>query len=873
MSSQQQSSSSSHIPSLLHQLISKSISNSNTQQSTYKLCLRLLQTSFPTMSDVNVREKIQQDLHMSHQLQDLEWITDIFQKLDQIAPQLSHKLATPNQSIQKMIQLISQLADLKLNYAPENAGSASASGTANARRFIYAENDAGVFQENDKDLMTDEDDAQQNQTPLHHHQGGGANLNARRQAPPPSGGDSGMHSPIVRRQNSNDWSSGHSRHHTRSDSPVMRYNNFTQPPQREPSYQAQKYTEFEAERGIAFEVGEDILLRDVIYALQGVDGAYIKYDYTSDGYLMDRSVGCPSATRDMIRKICELGWLFRRVKAFVDETSAEPRRGLALQSFCSAINKQLTEYYKLIAVLESHIKSQASRNQLSLRRLLVWTMDPISRLRTLLQLIEQCKNQKGGKLADVVYIFTTVGDPFVRSFTTHVLQEVCTPLYNMIQSWIMDGDLQDPFGEFFIIQERDVPNEQLWQRKYRLKRDMLPSFISAPLGEKILRIGKSINFLKFCCNDTQWHMDTRLITAERLNVERIDELEAIVDNCAEMADRRVMEIIYSDKFGFFQHMMALKKFFLVGQGDFINYLLRLVSDELSKAAHSIDRYTLPTMLDSAIKNSNAQYDDEAVTACLYVSVDSQSQSSSNAGWDSFKLEYRPPDPISTIFSQSMLNAYLKIFQFLWHIKRVERDLNSAWKKQISLTRRIARSTKFSELSKVLHPCNLLRHEMDYFINNLQYFLMFEVIESNWNELLERTKELKQKGNLDQLIEIHQKFPFKIIQNTFLDEDSTPVLNHIRKIFRLVHQFIQIQNMVNHTVLHILQQETLLQDDMIDVDLEEENQRQAQLQQEQRDLQKLTQKLQLSKKQYDLLFAELLKMKLAQRFVKVFKIKM
>lgn len=367
-------------------------------------------------------------------------------------------------------------------------------------------------------------------------------------------------------------------------------------------------------------------------------------------------------------------------------------------------------------------------------------------------------------------------------------------------------------------------------------------------------------------------MDRRLITASRLNVERVDELESIVDNCAEMADRRVMEILFSDShFSFLTHLNALKQFLLVGQGDFINILLRLVRDELSKPAHNIDRYTLPALLDSALKSTNVYSDNEMIISCLQISVDSSSQASNNAGWDSFKLEYKPMEPISTIFTNETLDAYLKIFQFLWHIKRVERDLNSSWKRQITITRRITPSPRLQQLSTVLHPCNLLRHEMVYFINNLQYYLMFERIESQWNELLQKTIELKKHGNLDELIEIHQKFPIKIIQDSFLDDESRPVLDHLRKIFRLVHQFMQIQNMVNHTVLHILQQENMQTEEM-DQD-ESINQTEEITQKDQQDLQKLISKLHMSKKQYDLLFTEFLKMKTAKPFVKVFKIKM
>lgn len=60
-----------------------------------------------------------------------------------------------------------------------------------------------------------------------------------------------------------------------------------------------------------------------------------------------------------------------------------------LQSFCSALSQELTEYYRLIAVLEAQ-QSQAE-SSLTLRRLAVWTHDPLERMKMLGILVDGCK--------------------------------------------------------------------------------------------------------------------------------------------------------------------------------------------------------------------------------------------------------------------------------------------------------------------------------------------------------------------------------------------------------------------------------------------------------------------------------------------------
>ena len=64
---------------------------------------------------------------------------------------------------------------------------------------------------------------------------------------------------------------------------------------------------------------------------------------------------------------------------------------LCFQSFCSALALELTEYYRLIAVLEA--QQSTGPQALTLKRLLVWTYDPLNRLKWLAVLVDGCKSK------------------------------------------------------------------------------------------------------------------------------------------------------------------------------------------------------------------------------------------------------------------------------------------------------------------------------------------------------------------------------------------------------------------------------------------------------------------------------------------------
>jgi len=99
------------------------------------------------------------------------------------------------------------------------------------------------------------------------------------------------------------------------------------------------------------------------------------------------------------------------------------------QAFCSALQRELTEYYRSIAVLEAQVAKQVEDQQISsqgltLKRLLVWTQESLLKLRIMSVLVDCCKKQRGGALVSTIYHYTNHGDPFIQKFINDTLEEV-----------------------------------------------------------------------------------------------------------------------------------------------------------------------------------------------------------------------------------------------------------------------------------------------------------------------------------------------------------------------------------------------------------------------------------------------------------------
>ncbi|KAK4792696.1 hypothetical protein SAY86_023131 [Trapa natans] len=553
------------------------------------------------------------------------------------------------------------------------------------------------------------------------------------------------------------------------------------------------------------EVSEELLVRDVLYACQGIDGKYVKYGSIVDGYILSDLVKVPRATRTMVRKLCELGWLFRKVKGYIsDSMDRFPGEdvGTVGQAFCAALQDELSEYYKLLAVLESQSmnpiplvsESASSGNYLTLRRLSVWLAEPLVKMRLMAVLVDKCRVLRGGAMAGAIHLQAQHGDLLVSEFMKRLLTRVCSPLFEMVRSWVLEGELEDIFSEFFIVGQQ-VKAESLWREGYRLHSGMLPAFISNSLAQRILRTGKSINFLRVCCDDRGWAESAMEAasaagtTTRRgsLGYGETGALESLINEAAKRIDRHLLDVMYN-RYKFKEHCLAIKRYLLLGQGDFVQYLMDIIWPELSEPANTISSFKLAGLLESAIRSSNAQYDDPEILDRLRVKM--MPHSAGDRGWDVFSLEYDPRVPLDTIFTESVMVKYLRIFNFLWKLRRVEHALIGAWKamKPNSITSqaflKLQRAAKMP-LLLTLRKCQVLWNEMNHFLTNLQDYIMFEVLEVSW---LNFSHEMEVAKDLDDLLMAHEKYLNSILEKSLLGERSRALHKSLFILFDLILRF-------------------------------------------------------------------------------------
>ncbi|KAK4179873.1 Spc98 family-domain-containing protein [Triangularia setosa] len=522
-----------------------------------------------------------------------------------------------------------------------------------------------------------------------------------------------------------------------------------------------------ADNSLEFEPSEMGLLRDLPFTLQGLSSTTLPF--TKDTVLkLPPTLPLPIVS--LLHTLAEPSLLYRGLANFVKS----PAKGLLGQSLRAAINNELRSYLTLVATLEAQIRRALSsldeaaprggigKAGVTLKRCVVWTREATMGLRLMSLISEESYSKQGGQLISLIHGFSTShGDPVVAAFAERLLADVTRPFYDILRHWIYDGELSDPHLEFFV-REQNPNNEKqnevkakgqasVWNSKYEVVDAMVPSIMTADFAQKVFLIGKSLNFIRHSCGDSQWVDAYSKTSSKELKYGDTATLEKWIDDAYKTTMQRLM-MLMNTRFRLFDHLQALKNYVLLGQGDFIALLMESLAANLDRPAGAQYRHTLTAQLEHAIRGSNAQYDSDEVLRRLDARM--LQLSHGDIGWDCFTLEYKIDAPVDVVVTEWGNRQYLKVFNFLWRIKRVEFGLASTWRKCMTGARGVLQSNDEVVLQTWKSTRGTLA-EMIHFVGQLQYYILFEVIESSWGELQKNIR--KEDCTLDDLITAHTKY--------------------------------------------------------------------------------------------------------------------
>ncbi|CAD8126463.1 unnamed protein product [Paramecium sonneborni] len=523
-------------------------------------------------------------------------------------------------------------------------------------------------------------------------------------------------------------------------------------------------------------ITQNDLIKDLIFSIQGIESQYICYDAINDSFQIKKDVVISSASRKLINVMCECGWLFKKIQSFTQTTY----NSLVLQALQNSIKEELNEYYRLIAYFENLL----AESTLTLRKMYMWLKQPMHHLVQINLVLSQIMTnvQLGTTSSLVISIlcrYSKHGCPQTSQLFSRILHQTTIPIVRFINQWIFDGSLSDQAQEFFI--ERNDSNKiqirdsgELWKNEFKVNQDKIPYMITLNDSYKIFDTGRVINWLRKQCKYTQFNQNYELITIDLLGTE---QFSLFVDQVNKEYNKQLIQLI---KPNFKITLNAIKRFLLLGQGEFIHTLMELLQTELNKPAQQCYRHTLLSILESAFKNISQE---------VRLNVKLLEPSQNDTGWEIFCLDYAIDEPLNTIFNQKIMLSYYRIFNFLWRIKRVEFILTQCWKMHQKF---MTIPNQFQNIKKAIQLSYQMMNEMQHFIKNFYSYLMLEAIESPWKKFIDECDKIQ---DLDGLIKIHEQFISDILDRSFLNTKGEATQKLLFKLFDYIFRFKSCQELL------------------------------------------------------------------------------
>lgn len=550
--------------------------------------------------------------------------------------------------------------------------------------------------------------------------------------------------------------------------------------------------------GLPVAAQERTIITELLSVLIGINGTLIVpklkvITYDEDDFMRNSMPNCKisvvefelneqiqESIRDILGDILPLANYYFQIQNFVDY-SAAPESGQVLQALSYAVSKLITDYYGTIAQLEQmHIKQELNLHKMIFYlRPIIQTMETVTKVCNMLL----AHNTRGGNvltsLHDNIALFS--GDKSSQQILIYLTQKAAEPYMEILKLWLYKGIIIDKKNEFFVEDnEKECRNpdenenyfDHFWEKRYVLKSEKIPRFLEKQ-ADMIAKTGKYLNVVRECGKRVVFNQAQASIKFSHTDEQNYVN---IITDAYTFASKSLLELIMDDN-DLMGHLLSVKRYFLIQQGDFIVQFMDACESELMKSVDEIIPMRLENLLELTLRMSSAKHDkyqDNLYTTFFSFDICTQMSKIIQSGGDDefedelvdyslrcieyFVFGYNVQWPLSIVLNQLTMSKYQLIFRQLFYCKFVENYLCRVWIENKN-------AKKFDQkTSEQYRAAFTLRQRMLTAIQNLEYYMMIEVIEPVWHNFMQQLAKAK---NIDDVLNYHEDFLDHCLKNCML----------------------------------------------------------------------------------------------------------
>uniref|UniRef100_A0A8C0TPV0 Gamma-tubulin complex component n=1 Tax=Canis lupus familiaris TaxID=9615 RepID=A0A8C0TPV0_CANLF len=471
----------------------------------------------------------------------------------------------------------------------------------------------------------------------------------------------------------------------------------------------------------------------------------------------------------LVNRILPVAASYSTVTRFIEEKSSF-EYGQVNHALAAAMRTLVKEYLILVTQLEQLQR----QGLLSLQKLWFYIQPAMRTVDILASLATSVDKGEcvGGSTLSLLHdrSFNYTGDSQAQELCLYLTKAASVPYFEILEKWIYRGIINDPYSEF-MVEEHELRKEKIqedyndkyWDQRYTVVQRQIPSFLQKMAG-KVLSTGKYLNVVRECGHDVTCPVAKEIIYTlkERAYVEQIEK-------AFNYASKVLLAFLMEEK-ELVAHLRSIKRYFLMDQGDFFVHFMDLTEEELKKPVDDITPTRLEALLELALRMSTANTDPfkddlkidlmphDLITQLLRVLAIETKQEKAMvhadpteltlSGLEAFSFDYVVKWPLSLIINRKALTRYQMLFRHMFYCKHVERQLCNVW-----ISNKAAKQYSLHS-AKWFAGAFTLRQRMLNFVQNIQYYMMFEVMEPTWHIL---EKNLKSASNIDDVLGHHTSF--------------------------------------------------------------------------------------------------------------------
>uniref|UniRef100_A0A672J8E8 Gamma-tubulin complex component n=1 Tax=Salarias fasciatus TaxID=181472 RepID=A0A672J8E8_SALFA len=516
---------------------------------------------------------------------------------------------------------------------------------------------------------------------------------------------------------------------------------------------------------------EQALVEDLLFVLIGVDGRDVTAQPVlgrqNRSFIVDATLDM--SIKELVNRILPVASYYSTITRFIEEKSSF-EYGQVNHALTAAMRTLMKEYLILVTQLE-HLQRQGL---LTLQKLWFY-IQPTMRTMEILASIASSVDKgecMGGSTLSFLHdrTFNYTGDSQAQELCLYLTKAASVPYFEILEKWIYRGIIRDPYSEFMVeeheLQKEKIQedyNDKYWDQRYTIVQHRIPSFLQK-MADKILSTGKYLNVVRECGRDVTCPDAKEVLYTlkERAYVEQIEK-------AYNYASKVLLDFLMEEK-ELVSRLRSIKHYFLMDKGDFFVHFMDLTEEELKKPVDDIVPPRLEALLELALRMSTANTDPfkddlkidlmphDVITQLLRVLaietkqekaiINAEQADVALSGLEAFSFDYIVKWPLSLIINRKALTRYQMLFRHMFYCKHVERLLCNVW----------ITNKDFKEYSlhsaKWFSAAFALRQRMLNFVQNIQYYMMFEVMEPTWHVM---ENNLKTASNIDDVLCHHTSF--------------------------------------------------------------------------------------------------------------------